>query len=175
MVDDHEILYAWILHSVNFSSFLSNDNSASRHDLIKRFRSEHNISNFEVINPGSVLMMLYGIFIIPKEFWRNQLGETGTQKAEADTLIFSDFEFNSKETFTFNIGNKDNISNEVFLRRFRNALAHSHVEVNKEEKTLRFKNYQGPDSQCNFDVSNDLGGLGAFADEIVRVFMSHLQ
>ena len=174
MVGDHEILYAWILHSVNFTNFFSTNNSASRNDLIDRFRREQNVENFQVINPGSVLMMLYGIFIIPKEFWRNLLGETNTKKEEADTLIFSSFQFNAKETFTFYIGDRNSISNEVFLRRFRNALAHSHIEVSKEQKTLRFKNYD-KEGKCNLDVSNDLGGLGLFADEIVKVFMDHLR
>ena len=95
MVGDHEILYAWILHSVNFTNFFSTNNSASRNDLIDRFRREQNVENFQVINPGSVLMMLYGIFIIPKEFWKN-LKEKAKEKA--DESIFSNFQFNSKKT-----------------------------------------------------------------------------
>ena len=56
-------------------------------------------TNFYLWNQGTILMLLYGLFVLPKEFWVRFLSDdSGNQnvKTKADRLIFENFEFSWK-------------------------------------------------------------------------------
>jgi len=59
------------------------------------------------------------------------------------------------------------------LRRFRNALAHSNVEIDKEKNLFKFKNYD-KERQCNLETTNNTAGLGEFVQEISNFFINNL-
>ena len=176
MTEEHKTLYSWILHSINFTNHSQTAASGNGKKLIESFRSDNGAPNFQVVNPGSIIMMLYGLLVIPHEFWRNLLSEDDPKKkTQADECVYLDFKFDSKGTFIFHAPADGKIEKEVFMRRFRNALSHSHVSLDVSKRQFRFKNYDPSTGEINLDVSNNMEGLGQFADEVSALFLKHLK
>jgi hypothetical protein len=167
-------LYKWVYYSSKFFSYSGGSTTLNKKDIEKFCELEgiKEPDKFQVINQGSILMMLYGLFVIPKEFWRNYLEEDSSKRCEADDLIFSEFAFVSRRTFNVSIPSNE-LLDVVFLRRFRNALAHSNVEIIKEENLFKFRNFN-KQGQCNLEITNNAAGLGEFVDEISHFFIKHL-
>lgn len=167
-------LYYWINYSSRFISFVDETTRVDS-SLVEKFCEKEGIpdpSQFFVINQGSIIMMLYGLFVAPKELWRNALGDTDSEKVLADKVLFEGFKFHSRSSFIEDI-NTESLDKDVFLRRFRNSLAHSNFEVNKVEGTFRFRNIdKHNNNECNFDVQNNPAGLGRFVDEVGNYFLN---
>lgn len=129
-------------------------------------------NSFRVWNQATVLMALYGLFVIPKEFWRNQLGDDDNERVSADQLIFENFEFTSRAKFN-EVNNPVNMQKEVFLRRFRNSIAHANIEIDKKSHVIRFTNTDRT-GNVNFNVTNNLEGLSEFLGEIGKYFINEI-
>lgn len=167
-------LYKWIYYSSRFINFTGGQTTLSK-IVVEQFCAIEGIKEpgqFQVINQGSVLMMLFGLFVIPKEFWRRYLEEDESKRSEADDLIFADFVFQSRRNFNTTLPSSE-LSTVVFLRRFRNALAHGNVEIDIEANFFTFKNYD-KQNKCNLETRNNMAGLGKFVDEISDFFINHL-
>lgn len=65
--------------------------SQSGVNFIQEFSDKHmNGINFNSWNQGAILQALYGLFVLPKEYWRNKI-RNGIQlrNEDIDDLIFS--------------------------------------------------------------------------------------
>lgn len=161
--NDLKDLYLWIAYSSKFISYM-NEYAINCPEIIKQFCEKEGIrdcKDFEVINQGSIIMMLYGIFVVPKELWEN------TSK-DGNSGIWEKFNFDSRNTF-IELESTNSLSKEIFLRRFRNSLAHSNFSVDKERGVIQFWNCNS-DNHKNFMVENTPRGLGEFADEVSQHF-----
>ncbi len=152
------------------SKFLNScDNSTiDANEVINEFLKQEGFDKenlFHTWNHASVLMALYGLFVIPKEFWRNRLGDDNNERAIADELIFENFQFLSRATFRGNEEYTKIMNKEVFLRRFRNSIAHANFEIDQQQNILIFKNFDQY-GIMNFEVTNNLSGLSEFIGEM---------
>lgn len=164
MCDEFRDLYKWVYYSSKFLTYCAYPCSLNN-SVIEQFSKFEGIQepgNFKTINQGSVLMILYGLFVLPKEFWENHLDKS-------NFFSESGFVFNSKGTFTMYRPNND-IDNVQFLRKLRNSIAHSNVNIDKDTGYIRFKNFN-KNRDCDFEVTNNIPGLAKFVEEISGFFI----
>lgn len=137
-------------------------------------------TNFYLWNQGTILILLYGLFVLPKEFWTRFLSDDSANlKTQADNLIFDNFSFTSREHFIDcdNIDSKK-LDKETFLRRFRNAISHNRIEIIKgEQAEIKFTNKPDrPDNAPNnFAVKISPQNLTGFLNEISKFFIDNLK
>ncbi|EFA73620.1 hypothetical protein CRD_00520 [Raphidiopsis brookii D9] len=62
------------------------------------------------------------------------------------------------------------IDNVQFLRKLRNSIAHSNVNIDKDTGYIRFKNFN-KNRDCDFEVTNNIPGLAKFVEEISGFFI----
>lgn len=174
---DNEIkdLERWTWYTVMFLNHCQNGSLKSK-AVLEEFSQQHdleNTNNFCTWNQATVLMALYGLFVVPKEFWRNKGGSTDAEKINSDGKIVENFKFESRQTFKGDDEYIKNMSTAVFFRRFRNSLAHANFEFDKKHNILTFKNFDKKNN-INFEVSNNMCGLSEFLTEIGKYFINNI-
>jgi len=153
--------WAWYTGSfLIIANRLNQENPASTTNLFEAFHQTHpefpQGYRFNPVNPGMVMMLLYGILVVSKETWDAR----------------NDFPFLSRQRFTFKVGNPE-ISSKDFIRLLRNAVAHAHFTVNVNSQEYTFWNV-AKDGQRDFEVTVSQSTLGDFLTELGRFYINYV-
>ncbi len=175
-------LSKWIYYTGLFlSDFEKNKENSEIHSLIfNNFLYENGFqkfNSFHLWNQGTMLMLLFGLFVLPKEFWLRFISDDDhNQINEADKLIFEKFAFNSRKNF-LNYDNgidQNKLDKETFLKRLRNSIAHNRIEIVKsEESVIKFSNIDNT-GKINFSVRITPINLTEFLNEIGKFFIDNI-
>jgi len=195
----------WIYYSGRLLNYLENNSEDIEvKSVIDKFLRSEGFSDsntFTPFNQGTVMMLLYGLFVYPREMW---------MKLEKDKLkINTYFNFDSRNTFKIDICPVINLQSRIneyyslyknksnaliywdktnppnngnivqinaldvfdFIRLLRNAIAHAHIEIDKENNSFVFSNYNQK-GVVNFKVSNNKTGLAKFFNELSEFFIN---
>jgi hypothetical protein len=176
-IKDLKDLSKWIHNTGLFlSHFDKNKNNGVYKLIFNNFLYENgfqNKTNFYLWNQGTILILLYGLFVLPKEFWARFISDDHNN--QADQSIFNNFEFNTRDCFD-NCDNLDQkeLGKEVFLRRLRNSIAHSRIDIIKGELgEIKFSNIDR-DGNIDFSVKITPINLTSFLSEISKYFIDTL-
>ena len=109
-------------------------------------------------NPGTVLLLMYGLIVIPREIW---------EKSNTN------FEFNTRNRFLFKAPTEENLDTFNFIRLLRNSLSHANFSVDMKTNSLTFwNNRQGVK---DFEVEINYGDLGDFLAEIGKYYINEVK
>jgi hypothetical protein len=123
------------------------------------FPESNNCNFYQTKNQGTIIILLYGLMVIPKEIWE----KTNTN-----------FPFETREKFTFNPPTDTNISTLEFLRLFRNSIAHANFSLDTNNETWTFWNINRSNIK-NFEVSLKHFDLGLFTAEIGKYYLNDVR
>lgn len=174
MSDNMKDFGKWTWYTLMFLQHCDQTSSNSS-SIVESFikNSEFNReNNFKPINQATILMGLYGLFVVPKEFWRNQLGYNN-QEITADEIIEETFNFNPRNFFIENLEYTRNMKLSTFMRKFRNSLAHAQFEIDKKKNLFIFRNYN-KDNKLDFEVSSDMIRLSQFMTKIGKFYINEI-
>jgi len=110
-------------------------------------------------NQGTLIILLYGLLVVPKEIWGK------TEKS---------FPFKTKEKFTFNPPTEANIRTSDFLRLFRNSIAHANFSLDINTEKWTFWNTDREKIK-NFEVSLIHSDLALFMTEIGKYYLNDVR
>jgi hypothetical protein len=116
----------------------------------------HNRNFYHTKNQGTVILLLYGLFVIPKEIWEKN---------------FTNFPFSTRPKFKLNPPTNSNLNTYEFLRLFRNSLAHANFSINVQSTIITFWNNQKDDTK-NFEVEIFLADLAEFTTEVGKYYIN---
>lgn len=120
------------------------------HEWFKEKAELEDKSDIRPINPGAIVMLLYGLVVVPKEIWEKE---------------FDRFKFKSKGHFKFE-SKQENNSNAYFIRKLRNSIAHANFSFNSKTQEFRFWNVAK--GKKDFETVVHFHGIGDFLTEIGR-------
>ena len=105
-IEDLKDLSKWIHDTGLFLSYFDKNKNNGVYKLIfNNFLYENgfkNNTNFYLWNQGTILILLYGLFVLPKEFWMRFISDdhnTQETRNDADKLIFEEFNFKTRKYF----------------------------------------------------------------------------
>jgi len=127
-------------------------------EFFNDFRSDQGLENYNFYhtkNQGTIIILLYGLMVIPKEIWEK--GETN-------------FPFNTRQKFTFNLPTDKNIDTLNFLRLLRNSLSHANFSLDVPNELWTFWNIK--DNKINFEVNIKHNDLGVFTAEVGKYYLN---
>lgn len=121
-----------------------------------------NTNLYHTKNQGTVILLLYGLLVIPKEIW------------ERDNTSFP---FSTKGKFISKIPSENNLGTLEFLRLLRNSLAHANfsidtTDINNARLTFWNINKKG---EKNFEVEICYGDLGEFLTEVGQYYINEVK
>ena len=148
--------------------------------VMEKFQSDNGFesnTNFYLWNQGTMIMLLFGLLVVPREFWARFLSDdgNGSQKSLADKLIFDKFVFVPNELFK----NEDDCqsvekSKDIFLRKLRNSVSHNRIEILKGENgVFKFTNKKDA-GVLDFSVSIKKNSLAVFLSKIGKFFIEEV-
>jgi len=94
-------------------------------DDFRESQGLQNCQGFQARNQGTMLMLLYGLLVVPREMWRER--------------PLPAFDFQTRNRFQFHTGEED-IEGVAFLWYMRHAVAHANFAVDEQTGTYRFWN-----------------------------------
>jgi hypothetical protein len=115
-----------------------------------------NQSFYHTKNQGTVILLLYGLLVIPKEIWEKD---------------YTNFSFSTRQKFILNPPTVNNLDTFNFLRLFRNSLAHANFHIDIQTTRLTFWNNQ-KDGTRNFEVEIYLADLAEFTAEVGKYYIN---
>ncbi len=118
-----------------------------------------NLNIYHTKNQGTVILLLYGLLVIPREIWE----KTSTN-----------FQFTTRNKFSVKTPPTDsNLDTLKFLRLLRNSLAHANFSIDISNAKLTFwNNYNGTK---NFEVEIGYGDLGEFLSEVGKYYVNEVK
>jgi hypothetical protein len=127
-----------------------------------KFLENQEIQNqnfYHTKNQGTVILLMYGLLVIPKEIWET----TATN-----------FKFKTRNKFLIKILPTNNgIDTLDFLRLLRNSLSHANFSIDTKNKKLNFwNNYNGTK---NFEVEIRYSDLGKFLTEVGKYYINEVK
>ncbi|MBN2594927.1 MAG: hypothetical protein JXA81_15580 [Sedimentisphaerales bacterium] len=126
----------------------------------KNSQGLQNCQGFHLKNQGTLLMLLYGLLVVPRGMW------------ERRQQYLPDFSFTTRNRFDFHAGNQ-NMTAIDFLKYMRNALAHANFEIDVRNGTYMFWNRQNYGrGNIDFEVKINHCGLGMFVTEVGQYFIN---
>ncbi|MEJ2701178.1 MAG: hypothetical protein P8Z79_01925 [Sedimentisphaerales bacterium] len=123
----------------------------------KNSQGLQNCQGFHLKNQGTLLMLLYGLLVVPRGMW------------EQRQLNLPDFPFTTRERFEFQTGTQDMDALD-FLKYMRHAIAHANFKIDVQNNLYKFWNICRGD--INFKVVTDHCGLGIFITEVGTYFIN---
>ncbi|MDX2063863.1 MAG: hypothetical protein SFY70_12440 [Bacteroidia bacterium] len=150
--------------------------------FLERFRVESlNGIGFDSWNQGSIMMSLYGLFVLPKEYWRLKLrnGQKMLDE-EIDKLIFGFLPANFRIDKYFKIVHESSVGDNVQrLRHLRNSIAHGNISL--DGNLFVFSSYsQIWDAAQNMyplrqKMTSDMIRLTSFIQDFGQYFINTLE
>lgn len=144
-----------------FYDQLKDNPQKSISDFFSEFLISQSLQNLDVYhtkNPGTVILLMYGLLVIPKEIWEKEN---------------TDFSFNTRSKFKFIIPKYNNINTLDFLRFLRNSLAHANFSIDATSSKLTFWNCFK--EERNFEVEISYANLGQFISEIGKYYINEVK
>jgi len=139
--------------------------SQVHNDFLKSTITEPPLEDFYYVNPGVVIMLCYGLLVFPVEYWNSFLrDEVNCKRLNNGIVAAARARGVSVSTFTelFEIDVWDGIASEAtFLKKLRNAIAHSHITVDAQNTKYTFWNVNRSQA-TDFKVSASTENLGWF-------------
>ena len=142
-----------------FQDQLERDGQVSVADCFDHFREANQLQNcpgFQLKNQGTLLMLLYGLLVIPREMWQHE--------------GVPDFQFASRGSFHFCIG-QSNMQSSNFLRFMRNAIAHANFDIVDLQRGL-YEFWNIGRNGCDFKVRISQKGLCSFVTEVGQYYIN---
>jgi len=115
-----------------------------------------NVDGFHLKNQGTMLMLLYGLLVVPREMWEHQ-----------GLPVFA---FNTRVRFHFCVGGP-NMSSAEFLRFMRHAIAHANFDM-AQNGTYTFRNRPPKTKEIDFEVEVARADLGEFVAEVGQYYIN---
>lgn len=118
----------------------------------------HRVTPFSLKNQGIVLMLLYGLLVIPKEIW-------GTDDLDEG------FGFETRKHFSpcFN----EAISDGDMIKKLRNAVAHANLAIDIENNGYKFWNQR---HNCrDFEARIAQRHIGEFLGEVGKYYINEVR
>ncbi|MFL0162463.1 HEPN family nuclease [Aquirufa salirivi] len=164
MTDSREDIPKWTWYNgqflFQFDEQLKQNPNMTIYDFFQEFLTNQKLQSLNIYhtkNQGTVILLLYGLLVIPKEIWE----ETNTN-----------FKFESRDKFTFNHPTDKNLDTITFLRLLRNSLSHANFAIDIENKRLKFWNdYKGIK---NFEVEIRYDDIGVFLSEVGKYYINEV-
>lgn len=131
-------------------------------EFFKDFLADQKLDNFNFYhtkNQGTIIVLIYGLMVIPKEIWEKNK---------------TNFPFTTRQKFTYNPPTKSNIDTLNFLRLLRNSLAHANFSLDINKELWTFWNIKDNDTK-NFEVSIKHIDLGYFTAEIGQYYINDVR
>lgn len=142
-------------------------------DFLRTSETNPPLNDFFYVNPGVVIMLCYGLLVYPVEYWNNFLKDQVNMKRLGKEFLLAAKNIDvSIENVSdlFKIHKWEGVnSDEYFLRKLRNAIAHSHIKFDSQNDTYRFWNVNRSD-KIDFDVSTTTRNIGIFLSGLGRHF-----
>jgi hypothetical protein len=110
-------------------------------------------------NQGTIIILLYGLMVIPKEIWEREK---------------TNFVFDTRQKFTFNPPTDKDITTLDFLRLFRNSIAHANFSLDTTTVMWTFWNIHRSNTK-SFEVSIKHIDLGLFTEEIGKYYLNDIR
>lgn len=85
-----------------------------------------NLNVYHTKNQGTVILLMYGLLVIPKEIWERST---------------TNFQFKTKEKFSIKISTGNYPDTLNFLRLLRNSLAHANFSIDAHNARLEILEY----------------------------------
>lgn len=146
----------------HFQDQLANGGQMTVAHCFSTFKEAQQLQNcpgVQLKNQGTMLMLLYGLLVIPREMWNYQ--------------GLPEFPFHTRQEFQFCIA-EENVAARKFLTHMRNAVAHANFDVNIENGTYTFWNTQN-DGMINFKVKVPRVGLCKFVTEVGQYYINSVK
>jgi hypothetical protein len=128
-----------------FTSFLRNQNMTDS-------------KVFTLKNQGSILMLLYGLVVVPKEIWGSE-------------LLDKSFPFTTRKEFRI-LKPERNLRNSEIIKLLRNAISHANFDIYSGLDQYIFWNINN--GQRNFEAVVSHEGIGKFLTEIANYYINHV-
>ena len=157
-------LWAWYNGQFlfQFDEQLKSHPSKSLSDFYSDFLKDQKLEQYNFYNTknaGSVLMLMYGLIVIPKEIWE-----------ESNT----NFKFITRSRFLFKSTTNENLSTFDFLRLIRNSLSHANFSIDPKANSLTFWNNNRQGIR-DFEVEINYPDLGDFIVEIGKYYVNEVK
>ena len=148
--------------------------------FLKSTISEPRLTDFYYPNHGVILMLCYGLLVYPLEFWKKQaqinyelLEKQIIEDAHSLALTKVNCVQDLFESFKYTKDNKNDIASIV--RFLRNAISHSHVELNSEQNKFTFWDINRKTGQKHFEASISLMNLAIFLSGVGKFFINSIK
>jgi len=141
-----------------FQEHVEKNSDKTISQFFEEFKKNQNIESpdfYQTKNQGTVILLMYGLMVIPKEIWEKKTTE---------------FEFLTRKKFEINISPNDNLDTLDFLRLMRNSLSHANFSI--DIPNSKFKFWNNKDAVKNFEVEINFGDLGEFIAEVGKYYIN---
>jgi len=167
MSDSREEIPLWTWYNgqflFQFDEHLSNNPNKTISEFFNDFRNNQGLQDwnfYRTKNQGTVILLMYGLMVIPREIWE----KTNTN-----------FPFTTREKFTIKLPvDNQKIDTLKFLRLLRNSLAHANFAIDAFTNRLTFWN-NNDNGNKNFEVEISYGDLGEFTAEVGKYYINEVK
>jgi hypothetical protein len=146
-----------------FEEQLQTNPSKTISEFFKDFRINQGLQGvnfYHTKNQGTVILLMYGLMVIPREIW------------EKDK---TNFLFTTREKFTVKLPTDPaRIDTLKFLRLLRNSLAHANFSIDVGTARLTFWNYNDNGNK-NFEVEISYTDIGEFTAEVGKYYINEVK
>ena len=163
MKDTRKEIPHWVWYTAQFifhiqESFELNPNETIG-EVFSRILKEQNMpDDFSLKNQGTVLMLLYGLLVIPKEIWGGK-------------VLNKSFSFATRSEFRI-LNPVRVLSNSELIRFLRNAISHANFAIYSGLDQYIFWNMK--EGQRNFEAVVSHVGLGKFLTEVGKYYINQV-
>jgi len=141
---------------------LEQDPNQSIGNLFTSFLKSQSITDpslFSLKNQGTVLMLMYGLVVVPKEIWGAE-------------VLDKSFPFTTKTEFKI-VQPEHGLSNSQLIKSLRNAIAHANFAIYSGMDQCVFWN-MNKNVQRNFETVVSWQGIGRFLTEVGTHYLNNV-
>ncbi len=165
MSDSRQEIPVWTWYNAQFlfqfeEQFQKNPNKTIS-EFFDDFLTDQKLQNprfYHTKNQGTVLMIMYGLIVIPREIWEKNN---------------TNFQFTTRNKFLLKPPTDINLDTFNFIRLLRNALSHANFSIDADNQKVTFWNNNN--GTKNFEVDIDWANLGEFIAEIGKYYINEVR
>lgn len=168
MCDSREEIPQWVWYTgqflFQFDKHLREKPKQTISDFFDTFLKNQELKKniYHTKNQGTIILLLYGLLVIPKEIWKN-------------TAI--NFQFTTRSNFKVKISPPKKDCNpfdtSCFLQLLRNSLAHANFSVDASKGQFTFWNNKNRTK--NFEVEINYDHIGEFIAEVGKYYINEVK
>jgi len=165
MSDSRQEIPQWTWYNgqflFQFDQQLKQNPNKTISEFFQDFLKDQNLQDVNIYhtkNQGTVILLMYGLLVIPKEIWE----KTSTR-----------FLFTTRNKFTLKPPTDNNLDTLNFLRLLRNSLSHANFSIDVANARLTFWNNNN--GTRNFEVEIGYGDLGEFLSEVGKYYINEVK